>query len=287
MPRARRLLRRRPRGVRALSDVVARARPDPVSEIWRERRLLGVLVLRDVRTRYAGSSVGLLWAVANPLLQIVILTLVFSYVLEIRLRLPANAPFPIVLAWGLFPWIGLQDGLARATTAIVDGGILIKRMSFRPGILIAQTVFAAALQQAIALGILALAMPLAGVAVGPGLLLCLLPFAVQVCLMIGVGWILGEFQVYLRDTAQVVVAALQAWFYLTPIVYTLETAPETLQRLLLINPLCGIIETYRAFALGGPVPWAAFAWSTVAAVAAVLAGGRVLSRARDEIADLV
>lgn len=263
------------------------SRPGTLAELWQARRLLGTLVLRDLRTRYAGSSVGLVWAVANPLLQIVILTLVFSYVLEIRMRLPASAPFPIVLAWGLFPWIGLQDGLARSTTALVDGGVLIKRMSFRPGVLIAQAVLASALQQAVALAILAAVMPLAGVPLSAGVALCALPFLVQICLMLGFGWILGVTHVYFRDTAQVVVAALQAWFYLTPIVYTLETAPETLQRLLLVNPLCGIIETFRAFALGGPVPWGAFAWSTVAAGLAVAAGSRVLSRARDEVADLV
>jgi ABC-type polysaccharide/polyol phosphate export permease len=273
--------------VRALRGLATRDGSDPVAEIWQERRLLSVLVLRDLRSRYAGSSVGLVWAIASPLVQIVILTLVFSYVLEIRLRLPANAPFPIVLAWGLFPWIGVQDGLARATTSLVDGGVMIKRMSFKPGVLIAQAVFAAALQQAVALGILALAMPLLGVSVGWSAALCVLPFVVQICLMIGVGWILGVLHVYFRDTAQVVVAALQAWFYLTPIVYTLETAPETLQRWLLVNPLCGIIETFRALALGGPMPWGAFAWSTLVAALALRGGAVLLSRARAEVADLV
>jgi len=265
----------------------ARTSLDPLAELWRERRLLRALVVRDLRTRYAGSSVGLMWAVANPLLQIVILTLVFSYVLQIRLRLPADAPFPIVLAWGLFPWIGLQDGLARATTALVDGGVLIKRMSFRPGVLIAQAVLAAALQQAVALCILTLVMPLVGVTLRPPLALCLVPFGVQIVLMLGAGWILGVLHVYFRDTAQVVVAALQAWFYLTPIVYTLETAPESLQYLLLVNPLCGIIETFRALALSAPVPWGAFAWSVVAAGLVVAVGARALARAQDEVADLV
>jgi ABC-type polysaccharide/polyol phosphate export permease len=83
------------------------------------------------------------------------------------------------------------------------------------------------------------------------------------------------------------VAALQAWFYLTPIVYTLDTAPEALRRLLVLNPLCGIVEVFRALALGGTVSWGAFAWSTVAALLALVGGAAVLSRARAEIADLV
>lgn len=259
----------------------------PIRELWNERALLVSLVLRDLRARYAGSSVGLVWALASPLIQIVILTLVFSFVLDVRLRGPGDAPFPIVLAWALFPWIGFQEAIARGTTSLVDGGVMIKRMAFRPGILVAQTAFAAAVQQVAALALLTVLMPLLGVAVRPTVLLCALPFALQLSLMIGFGWILGVLHVYFRDTAQVVVAALQAWFYLTPIVYTLNTAPEILQRLLLVNPLCGIVETFRAFALGGPVPWLALAWSAVAGVLALVGGARVLSRARGEIADLV
>jgi lipopolysaccharide transport system permease protein len=109
----------------------------------------------------------------------------------------------------------------------------------------------------------------------------------QICLGIGVGWILGVLHVYFRDTAQVVVVVLQAWFYLTPIVYTLKVAPAALQSLLAINPLCGIVESFRAFALGTPVPWGALAWSAVAAPLALAAGSAVLARARREIADLV
>lgn len=261
--------------------------PGPLAELWQERHLLGALVMRDLRSRYAGSSVGLAWSVASPLLQIAILTVVFSFVLDVRMNVPGDVPFPIVLAWGLFPWLGVQEGMARATTALVDGGVMIKRMAFRPGILIAQPVLAAALQQVVALTILVVAMPLLGVRLRSSVALCFLPFAVQICLTIGVGWILGVLHVYFRDTAQVVVAALQAWFYLTPIVYTLNTAPEVLQHLLLINPLCGIIEVFRALALGGPIPVGAFAWSIVASLLVLVGGARMLSRARAEIADLV
>lgn len=261
--------------------------PGPIGELWSERSLLATLVLKDLRARYAGSSVGLVWSLASPLIQIVILTLVFSFVLDVRLQVPGGVPFPVVLAWGLFPWIGFQEAVARGTTSLVDNGVMIKRMAFRPGILVAQTAFAAAIQQAAALVLLTLLMPLLGVPVRPAIVLCLVPFALQLCLMIGIGWILGGLHVYFRDTAQVVVAALQAWFYLTPIVYTLKTAPEILQRLLLVNPLSGIVETFRALALGGPVPWMALAWSATAAWLALAGGARVLTRARGEIADLV
>ncbi len=289
------MLRRLAFGVRLLStrsdpassSSSASEEPSPLVELWRQRALLVALVGRDLRSRYAGSAIGLFWSVASPLAQIVILTLVFAYVLEVRLTGLPDVPFPVVLAWGLFPWIAFQEGVARATTSLVESSVLIRRMAFRPAIVAAQPALSAAVQEVIALAVLVGAMVLLGVPVAASVPLCILPFVLQIGLAIGIGWILGVLHVYFRDTAQVMVVVLQAWFYLTPIVYTLKVAPAALQALLSANPMCGIVESFRAFALGTPVPWAALLWSTVASGLALAAGSAVLARARREIADLV
>lgn len=259
----------------------------PLLILWHRRELLHALVARDLRTRYAGSSAGLVWAVLNPLLQIVILTTVFSYVLRVRLGGTAQAPFWVMLAWGFFPWLGVQEGLARATTSLTESGVLVKRMAFPAEIVLVQPVLSAAVQEMVALGLLCLVMPVLGIGLSWTLPLCAIPLLLQIGLTIGIGWILGVLHVYIRDTAQVVVAALQAWFYLTPIVYTVDAAPEVLRGLLSLNPLLGIIESFRAFALGQPAPWGALAWSAGATVLALAAGARAVSRARPEVADLV
>lgn len=260
---------------------------DSLRLLWSRRGLLRALVARDLRTRYAGSSAGLLWAVVGPLLQIAILTTVFSMVLRVRFGEDSRVPFALALAWGLFPWIAFQEGVARATTSLIDGGVLVKRMAFPPEVVLVQPVLSAAAQLLVALGVLLVLMPLFGLLPAATSPLCLLPLALQVLLATGVGWILGVLHVYLRDTAQVVVAALQAWFYLTPIVYSAEAAPPGLRGLLSLNPLSGIVEGYRAFALGGPIPWGGLAWSAFVAAAALAVGASAVSRARAEMADLV
>ncbi len=250
------------------------------------RDLLRSLVVRDLRARYAGSAAGLAWAVVNPLFQLAILTAVFSIVLRIRLG-GGEAPFAVTLAWGFFPWLAFQEGVARATTALVDGGVLLRRMALGPEILIAQPVLAAVVQEMVALAALAALMPALGAGLRPSVLLCVVPLALQVLLALGIGWILGVLHVYLRDTAQVVGAALQAWFYLTPIVYPLELAPEWVRGLLSANPFCGIVLGFRAFALGTPIPWGALCWSATCAAAALVAGAAALGRSRAELGDLV
>ena len=127
------------------------------------RELLRALVSRDLRTRYAGSAAGMLWAVVGPLLHIAILTTVFSMVLRVRFGEDARVPFAIALAWGLFPWIAFQEGVARATTALVDNGVLVKRMAFPPEVVLTQPALAAAVQLLVALGLLLLVMPAFGV----------------------------------------------------------------------------------------------------------------------------
>lgn len=259
----------------------------PIRELWRQRDLLASLVVRDLRARYAGSSAGLLWAVLNPLIQLTILTTVFSLVLQIRLGGPSGVPFAVTLAWGFLPWLALQEGLAKATTALVDGGVLVRRMAFRPEIVVVQPVLAAVAQELVGLGLLVAVMPLLGQAAAPSVVFCVIPLTIQVALGIGIGWILGVLHVYLRDTAQVVVAALQAWFYLTPIVYTLDIAPEGLRGFLSLNPMCGIVEGFRVLAVGGPTPWGALAYSAGWALMALFAGAAAIERGRSEIPDLV
>lgn len=264
-----------------------RATANPLVTVWQQRALVRALVTRDLRIRYAGSAVGLVWAIVNPLLQIAILTTVFSLVLQARFSGSNPAPFPVNLAWGLFPWIGLQEGIVRSTTALADSGVLIKRMAFPPEVVMVQPVLAAALQELIALALLVAVMPLLGVRAAPTVPLCLLAFVIQVGLGVGIGWILGVLHVYFRDTAHVVVVALQAWFYLTPIVYSLDAAPGFLRGFLELNPMSGIVEGFRALAIGGAISWGALVWSAGAALLALAAGAFAVSRARPEIADLV
>jgi len=261
---------------------------NPLAEIWKERRTLVALVGRELRLRQAGSLGGLAWSVLVPLAQLLILTTVFSLVLRIRLSgIGSDVPFAITLAWGFFPWLAFQDAVSRGTTVLVDQGTMLKRMGFSPALLLAQPVLAAQVQLAVSLGLLLVLMPFLGVGLAPGTPLLLLAMLAGFLLALGAVFLLGTLQVYFRDTSQIVGVSLQALFYLTPIVYAVDMAPESLRFLLALNPLSGVVGAYRAFALGMPVPVLALAWSFFCGLTLVLAGSWALYRARPEMADLV
>lgn len=257
-------------------------------ELARGRRTLLELTARDLRTRHAGSTGGLAWAVLTPLFQLAILTTVFSLVLRIRFAGAAGeVPFAVTLAWGFFPWLAFQEAVSRATTSLVDQGVLLRRMGLAPAVVIAQPVLAAQVQLLVALVLLALVMPLVGIPFSLRQVGVLLPLSLGMLLALGVGLVAGVLHVYFRDMNALLGVVLQAWFYLTPVVYSLDMAPPRLRQLLLLNPMVGVVDGFRGFALGQPIALGTLAWSIVAAGLSVWAGARLLDRARPELPDLV
>lgn len=117
-------------------------------EIWRHRALLRSLVTRELRGRYVGSVMGMVWSILHPLTMLVIYTVVFSVIMQARpIRVyegSATVSYAIFLCSGLIPWIFAQDVLTASCQSIVANGALIKRVRFPVAILPTQTVMAAA-----------------------------------------------------------------------------------------------------------------------------------------------
>ncbi len=258
--------------------------------LWRQRELLGLLVARDLRGRWAGSWLGPGWALLTPLVQLAVLTLVFSAVLHVRFApsgAMAQGPFALALAWGLFPWIAAQDGLTRAASSLVDGAVLVRRLSIEPALLPAVPVLSALVQVTATLVVVGGLSAFAGWPVAPSVVLCLPVLVVQGALVLGLGGLASVGHAYLRDIAALVSTLLQIGFYLSPIVYSVSVAPESLRDILWLNPMAGLIEAMRAFAFGEAPPWRALAWSTLCAAGAISAAGWAFARAAAELPDLV
>ncbi|TMA78779.1 MAG: ABC transporter permease, partial [Deltaproteobacteria bacterium] len=121
--------------------------------VWRARAVVRALVARDLRGRYVGSSLGLLWSVVNPLAQLAIFTFVFSTVLSVRFG-SGDLPFVLYLAAALFPWFAFQESALRSATCLVDNAVLVKRVVFPIEVLPVQIAVSALVHQLIALALL-------------------------------------------------------------------------------------------------------------------------------------
>ncbi len=240
--------------------------------------LLRELVKRDFQGRYAGSALGLVWSFLQPLWMLLLFTFVFSTVMKISLAGARTGHFAIFLFSGLLPWMALQEGVLRASTAITDNSSLVKKLRFPPEILVLAVVLAALLHEAIAalifLGVLAF---LGEIHLG-GMPLLLLAVPLQIALTLGLGLLLGAVNVFFRDIAQVLGMVFTGWFYLTPIVYPAAQVPARFRGWIELNPLTSLVELYRQAFLGGRVALVPGTAALALAAAVLLFAGFLLFR---------
>jgi len=218
--------------------------------------LLRELVRRDFQGRYAGSLLGFVWSFLQPVWLLLLFTFVFSTVMEVRVPAGAGADagtgsFAAFLFCGLLPWMALQEGVSRSSTAITDNSSLVKKLRFPSEVLVLAVVLAALLHEAIAgVAFLALLAATGQLKLG-GLPLLLVAVPLQLALTLGLGLLLGSVHVFFRDTAQILGMVFTGWFYLTPIVYPMTYVPERLLSWVRLNPLTPLVELYRQALIEG------------------------------------
>ncbi|HJR50515.1 MAG TPA: ABC transporter permease [Gemmatimonadales bacterium] len=251
--------------------------------------LLRELVKRDLLARYAGSFLGLLWSVLQPLWQLLLFTFVFALVLKIALPPGARTgSFALYLFAAFVPWIAVQEGLVRGTSAITDGAELVKKMGLPPHLLVVTPILGGLLQSAVALTIFAVVAAAAGEADLRRCWLMLLVLPFQAALTFGGALALSAMHVFLRDTLQLVHLALMTWFYLTPVVYPFALVPKEralLHAVVRFNPLTAVVESYRAAFLGESIAWSTLAPLWIAAPVVLLLGGAIFRTLRPAFAD--
>src|SRR5215470_10407118 len=186
--------------------------------------LLREMVVRDVRARYAGSGLGILWAFALPILWMVLYTAIFSLVLRVPVE-AGFASFPEFLMAGLFPWMAISEGISRASSCLIDNSAMVKKTVFPLETLVLSVVLAAVVNEVIALAVYAVYVALLGHLSGPWLLLVVPALLFQVLLTFGIGCLAATATAFLRDAAHAVGVALTVGFYATPIVYPLGLVP--------------------------------------------------------------
>lgn len=213
--------------------------------------LLRELVKRDFQGRYAGSLLGFVWSLVQPLWLIALFTFVFSTVMKITPLGTRTEHFAIFLFGGLLPWTALHEGVLRSSTAITDNASLVKKLRFPAEILVLAVVLAALLHQAIAAAVFVGVLVSVGEFSARGLPLLLVAVPLQVGLTLGLGLLVAAIHVFFRDTAQLLSMLFQVWFYLTPIVYPLGLVPERFRPWLALNPLTSLVDLYRRAFLGG------------------------------------
>ena len=249
--------------------------------------LLKEMVVRDLKSRYAGSGLGILWAFALPVIWMLLYTAVFAVVLRAPVE-KGFASFPEFLMAGLLPWMAISEGISRSSTALTDNAAMVKKTVFPIETLVLSVVLAAVVNQVIGFAVFAVYVAAVG-HLSPGWALLALPaLALQVLLTFGIGCVAATVTTFLRDAAQAISIALTVVFWATPIVYPASLVPERYRPILSANPLTHLTEWYRrAFTLHAfPEPGSILYLAIFSGAAAVL-GAALFFKARPHFADVI
>ncbi|HEY8468158.1 MAG TPA: ABC transporter permease, partial [Longimicrobiales bacterium] len=253
-------------------------------ELWRFRELAFFLVWREVKIRYKQTVLGAAWAVIQPLFAMIVFTVLFG-----RLAgLPSEGiPYPVFYYAGLLPWTYFAAVLTGAGNSLIQNSQLVTKVYFPRVLLPAASAGAALLDFGIAALLLPALMLVYGVPLGPGLLLIPVLTVPLALAALGVGLLLSALNVNYRDVKYVIPFLTQLWMFLTPVVYPVTMIPERLRPVAALNPLTGIVDAFRAAAVGQPISWQTLGPSLVVIALILAAGITYFNRTERYFADVI
>lgn len=226
-------------------------------EIWRHRRLLRELVRRDLRTRYKVSLLGFFWSLLRPLLSMAIISVVFTYFVHLEHRSFPHVSYFAFLLCGYLPWTFLAGALVEGTQALLVNANLIKKVACPRLIFPLAVVLAHLINTVLAfLVLLPMTYLFSGMPV-PFSCLWLVPLLIgETFLVVGLVWALSALNVLYRDVTQILEFITLAWFYITPIIYSIDLAMAGLlgigvpSALYVLNPMSTLVYATRRACLG-------------------------------------
>jgi ABC-2 type transport system permease protein len=249
-----------------------------VSELTEARELFRNLTLRELRGKYKRSALGWAWSMINPLATMGIFTVVFHFLIKVdpdRGNPSGLHSFPFFLLCGLLPWNFLLNGMTNGMGAPLANAGLIKKVYFPREVLTASVVAAWAVQFAIELVVLMVALLFVGNVAFPFLPGIVLVLVIQTFFIYGIALALGAMNVYFRDVQHFIGLFSQLWFYATPVVYPLALVAgyRTWFNVYKLNPMVRFVSIYRDLMYDLRWPAAAdLAYVTGAAILSVLIG---------------
>ena len=217
-----------------------------IRELWDFRDLLRSLVARDLAVRYRRSALGFLWSLLNPLLMMLVFTIVFEVVKPQQVR-----SYPLFVLAGLLPWNYLTGSLGGAVRSVTGNAHLIDKVHFPREVLPISVVLANLINFLLSLVVFLPLALLLGAKWNAWILALPVVIGIQTMILLGISLLLAAMNVFYRDAEQVLEVGLTAWFFLTPVFYELELLPNQVlgidvwRLVYTLNPMATLVTDYR------------------------------------------
>jgi lipopolysaccharide transport system permease protein len=222
-------------------------------ELWCYRELVRNLVVSEVKARYKNSALGFVWSLLNPLAMMLVFTVVFGILWPNRSEEIRN--YPIFLLCGLLPWNYFSASVVGSIQSIVGNSNLVKKVYFPREVLPIATVVSQLVNFLLAMVVLFAALIIFNGRFSPWLWLLPAVIIIQSCFALGIAFILSTLNVFYRDTAIIMEVVMLAWFFLTPVFYSVSQLPRVVEVLgmeldvhrlvYILNPMASLVNVYR------------------------------------------
>jgi len=209
-------------------------------ELYNYRELLKSNVKKEIRGKYKGSFLGVLWSFVNPLLTVLVYAIVFPFILR-----DSQPNFVTFLIIGILPWTWFTTTISQGTSSFVMNGSILKKVYFPREILPISIVTSGLVNFLISCLIIFLFVIFSGIGFSPYIVFLPLIILIQYILMLGMILITGSVNVYVRDAEYIIGFFINLLFYATPILYSTTLFPENVRWLFYLNPLTTIFNSYR------------------------------------------
>jgi lipopolysaccharide transport system permease protein len=223
-----------------------------LTSLYRSRDLVWAWTNRTIRGRYQQSTLGWLWAVVQPAASVAIFTIIFTRVVPVD---TGDIPYPIFSYVAVVAWTFFASSLTEMTESLVQNMSLVMKIYFPREALVVAAMLARMLDFFIAAGLLVVLMLI--YRVQPyimGWLFLPLILAIQIALVVGLGLITAALNVFSRDIRPLLALVIQLWFYASPIIYPVSLVPDRFRPFYFLNPMAGLLESYRAVLLYETMP---------------------------------
>ncbi len=221
-----------------------------LKEIFEYRQMIYGLVRKDLRGRYKGSVLGFLWTFLNPLLQLVVYSIVFSYIMRLNVD-----KYYVFLFVALIPWIFFNTSVMTSSSSLIASKDLVTKIYFPRHVIPISSVTSCFVNMLYSFVIVFAVLLVSGIGINLVAVLFLpLVMLIEYVLALGIAFIVSSVTVYIRDLEHILGIVMMAWMYFSPVMYSNDMIPQELEKVFNINPMSHILTAYRDILYYGTVP---------------------------------
>lgn len=222
-----------------------------LKELYNYRQMIFSLVRKDLRGRYKGSVLGFLWTFINPLFQLIVYTIAFSFILPSPIE-----KYYLHLFVALIPWIFFSSSIQGGANSILAAKDMVSKIYFPREVIPISYVTSCFVNMLLTFIIIFIVVIFSGVGINPAAIACLpLIMLVEYIMALGLALFFSAVTVFFRDMEHILSIITMAWIYLTPVLYPIDMISDSkIQKLFYVNPMTSVIVAYRDILYYAKVP---------------------------------